>query len=200
MLKDCETTGSKESTWCAEGFHANRSASPVEERERLMTATSGRKCAELLRKPNPLGLLAKTLLTSPIWHSPARRLTWRAEATKCNHLLFRLAPSARSIEETEFGLLPTMLATEAHFSEVASPNIYYILDNPKKINRMGKSKHDWGVKLSELIRLLHTLKHGKKSYPTRIYSKDLQRQAKGILLNPQFAEVFMGYPVDWTKV
>ena len=43
-----------------------------------MTATCGRKCCEQYVKSGPLGSLAKTLLESSRWFSPARRLKWEA--------------------------------------------------------------------------------------------------------------------------
>ena len=43
---------------------------------RQMTAISGQRCSALLTKSGPLGSLAKTLLESPLWWSPARLLTW----------------------------------------------------------------------------------------------------------------------------
>ena len=73
---------------------ASLSASQDAKKERQMTVTSGRTCFALLNKSNPLGSLAKMLLTSPKWHSFARRLTWKAKITDCNHLLFQLVPLA----------------------------------------------------------------------------------------------------------
>lgn len=53
---------------------------PGSEEARRMTAISGRRCCELLKNSGPLGSLAKTLLASSAWSSPARLLEWRAEA------------------------------------------------------------------------------------------------------------------------
>ncbi len=100
-------------TLLPEGSHASPLVSPDEKRERKMTVTSGRKCLELYKNSSPLGSLAKTLLTSSIWHSNARKLTWKVKATKCNHLLFQLAVSVRPIDEIECGLWPTPRASKA---------------------------------------------------------------------------------------
>lgn len=117
---------------------ASRFRSPDSERERMMTATSGRRLSELYTKSDPLGLLERTLLESSRWFSPARRLKWEAvplcsekitekeyccgkntsskpcavtlreKDMKSGRLLFRLVPSERPIEETACGLLPTV--------------------------------------------------------------------------------------------
>ena len=115
----------------------NRSVAPESERERKMTATSGRRCFVSSAKLDPLGLLVKTLVESSRWYSPARRLKWevtrtfaeritrftrndngsvsrKSESTshqsdiQSNQLLYRLVPSERPTEETGYGLLPTV--------------------------------------------------------------------------------------------
>lgn len=91
----------------AEDFPASLLAWPDEKRERQITATSGRKCFASYNKHSPLGSLVKMLLTSPIWHSRARKLTWKVRATPCNHLWFQLVPSERHTDATEYGLWAT---------------------------------------------------------------------------------------------
>ena len=101
-----------------------------------MTATSGRRLSALCVKSDPLGSLARTLLESSRWFSPARRLKWEAAplfSTRITYterssstsskpsaktssvkdipssrLLFRLVPSERPKGETACGLLPTV--------------------------------------------------------------------------------------------
>ncbi len=118
-----------------EASPANHSALQESERERKMTVTSGLKCYELYKRYSPLGSLARTLLASPRWYSPARRLTWDAQmicsrrttytvqsrtshSTQSSaplkvldmpsrHFLFRLVPSVRPTAGTGCGLLPT---------------------------------------------------------------------------------------------
>ena len=101
-----------------------------------MTATSGRRLSEPFTKSDPLGSLARTLLESSRWFSPARRLKWEAvplfsarityterssntsskpsaktsgvKDIPSSRLLFRLVPSERPIGGTACGLLPTV--------------------------------------------------------------------------------------------
>ena len=111
---------------------------PDSERERKMTATSGRKCYERYGRFSPIGLLVKTLLESSRWYNPAVKLRWdvknlcserltekeycigrNTSSKQCvttlnvkdipsNRLLFRLVPSERRTEETVSSLLPTV--------------------------------------------------------------------------------------------
>ena len=119
-----------------EDSHASRSRSLVEERERTMTAISGRTCFGRFGKFSPLGSLVRTLLESRRWWSPAKSLRWGVQticsrrityaerkadsrSTKSaktlskkdipsNRLLFQLVPSEHRTDETGFGLLPTV--------------------------------------------------------------------------------------------
>ena len=114
---------------------ASRFRSLDSERERMMTATSGRRLSGQFTKSDPLGLLERTLLESSRWFSPARRLKWEAvplcsekvtekeycygkntsskpcavtlseKDMKSGRLLFRLVPSVRPTDGTGCGLL-----------------------------------------------------------------------------------------------
>lgn len=57
----------------------SHSPRPGSDEARQMTATSGLKLCGLLKSSDPLGLLARTLLASSAWSSPARLLEWRAD-------------------------------------------------------------------------------------------------------------------------
>ena len=85
--------------------HANRFPKPGSDEARTMTATSGRKCSELLVRPGPVGSLVKMLLESSTWHSTRCLLTWKAKATKSGRLLFQLRPSTPRTEGIGSGLL-----------------------------------------------------------------------------------------------
>lgn len=191
---------------------ANRSASQESKRERRITATSGRQCFESYSRHSPLGSLVKTLLTSPAWHSPARRLTWKVKATPCNHLLFQLVPSKHPTAGTESGLLPTLVASDAAQGAVIGKNDQFYMTKtgmPRKINGKG---NPGSVGLGRLVRLLPTMgasefkgasrnryvgsphfRGAKMSEGLRISSAD------PTYLNPSFAEAVMGYPIGWTE-
>lgn len=100
---DWVTPESAISTSFAGASHVNRTPSRDTAKAARTTATSGRRCAELLHKSNPLGFLARTLLASSRWHSTLCSLIWKASSTPRSRLLFRLVPSMRATEETGSG-------------------------------------------------------------------------------------------------
>lgn len=57
------------------GSHASRFPLPDSEEARKMTAISGRKCLELLKRQDPVGCLLKMLVESSKWHSTKCLLT-----------------------------------------------------------------------------------------------------------------------------
>lgn len=111
------------------------------EEERKITVISGQSLNELYEKSDHVGLLVKMLLGSYQWYSPARRLIWkhrqlcsqrvtrtlsssRSSLLKpsagtlkkkdipSNRSLFRLVPSELPTDEIEYGLLPTITASD----------------------------------------------------------------------------------------
>lgn len=86
---------------------------PGSDEARQMTASSGLKCSELFKRQTPIGSLVRTLLASTDWASTIVFLTWKPAATKSRRRLkFQLVPLAHPTKETEFGLLPTPLASD----------------------------------------------------------------------------------------
>lgn len=129
--------GVERSTYLQGDSLASLSAWPDNERERTMTAISGRKCSGPYERYDPLGSLVRTLLESSRWYNPAVRLRWRVKplfsrrltrkrysskslASKqfveilskkdipSNRYLYRLVPSKRRTGETVSSLLPTV--------------------------------------------------------------------------------------------
>jgi len=90
-----------------EAFPASPFPVPGNEKARKMTVTSGLKCLESYQKQGPLGLLAKMLVGSSTWDSMNVFLIWKLKATKCNHLLYQLAPKTPRTDGTGCGLLHT---------------------------------------------------------------------------------------------
>lgn len=80
LQKQTLPVGEAKLTYFQEDSHVSHSLSQAEERERQMTVTSGRKCSGLYRRYDRLGLLVRTLLESPAWYNPGRRLLWQATA------------------------------------------------------------------------------------------------------------------------
>lgn len=102
---------SKKSRSSRAGSLASLSAQPGSAEARRMTVTSGLKCLELSENSGPIGCLERMLLTSPVWHSMMRSLTWKVKATPQGRSVFRLAPSMPRTRESESLLWPTPTST-----------------------------------------------------------------------------------------
>lgn len=139
LQKQIFRNGEDTSMCSQEGFLVSLSVLPESERERKITAISGAKCYEQYAKFSPLGLLAKTLMESSQWYSPAKRLRWdvqticstrisyternrnsqlkpsvktlKVQDIPSNRLLFQLVPSEHPTEETGCGLLQDLMPT-----------------------------------------------------------------------------------------
>ena len=119
-----------------------------------MTATSGRRLSALCMKSGPLGSLARMLLESSRWFSPARRLKWEAAplfSTRITYterssstsskpsaktssvkdipssrLLFRLVPSERPTEGTGCGLSQGGLLPTPRATEIVEDPVRFV--------------------------------------------------------------------------
>jgi hypothetical protein len=65
------------STSSREDSLASHSVMPGSDEARMMTATSGRLCTDVLTKSDPIGSFVRTLLESSRWSSKATLLKWR---------------------------------------------------------------------------------------------------------------------------
>lgn len=99
--------GLEQLTLFQEARPASHSPLPGSDEARQMTVTSGRKCIESYGKFSPLGCFSKKLLDSSLWRSTRCYLTWKAQSTPANHLLFRLAVSTPRTKDTAYVLWPT---------------------------------------------------------------------------------------------
>lgn len=89
-----QTQDYKQLTCCLEGFHASLSPPLANSAEKTTTVTSGLKCCASSTNSGPLGLLARMLLASSVWHSTIYSLIWKEKATKQGRSYFQLAASA----------------------------------------------------------------------------------------------------------
>lgn len=178
LPKQTLQSGTERSMFSPEDSHANPSPSLVEERERTITATSGRRCFERYGRYTPLGSLVKTLLESRRWWSPAKSLRWDAQtifskrityiekkadshSTKSvqtskpkdipsNRLLFQLAVSERPTEGIESGLLPTPNAMDIPHKDME------INERGRRNPKKGKTDHSLGLEDMAVAKLLPT--------------------------------------------
>ena len=130
------------------GILANHSVAPGSAKAKKMTATSGRKCCELLHKQDPLGSFVKTLVVTSPWASTKCSLTWKVKATPHGRLLFQLVPKTQTTDGTGFGLWPTPQASDNR--RVIST--YKCLRNTQYIQDLDTKSNGWiNPNLSELL-------------------------------------------------
>ena len=183
-----------------------------------MKDTSGRTCLEQFKKFNRVGLWAKMyadlLIGMEGWYSMKCKLTWKLKATKSHRFYFQLAPSMLPIEETGFGLLPTVKAFDG-MAEGANTGKTLMKTQTGYVN-MDKNNVRWGASLNDLARnqILPTPTASDKNAgrrgnaprenhnPMTNSLKDavnyLEQTSKCSHLNPLFVEEMMGFPKNWT--
>ena len=186
-----------------------------------MTATSGRKCAALLRKSNPVGSWLKMCLASSRWRSMRCYLTWKPSATPQGRLLFRLVPSMPRTAGRGSGLWRTPSAQEAG----ARVETLYTKDGkPAMVGERAYRKQPDGrmvlqsVTINQQVQMWPTprgcdaeggatkaetqgrgwFRTNKKGVRFGCKLKDaIVTQQGGGSLNPQFVSWLMGFPLDW---
>lgn len=143
---------------------------------------SGHKCAELLKSSSPGSCLAKMLLTSSIWGSTKRSLTWKKRDMPFGHFYFLLAASAHGMNASEFlswgQMFPTPLASDTG----TRPAVPQVVLSPAGSFRRKKKTGHWSANLSEAIYYLE-----KNTDPK-------------LRFNPEWVEWLMGFPRAWTDV
>jgi len=100
------------STLSAAATPANRSALPETAAGTKTRVTSGRRCIASYESSGRDGSFARTLLDTLNSASTPYSLTWTLRATPQRRSLFQLVPSGRLTGGTEYGLLPTPLASD----------------------------------------------------------------------------------------
>jgi hypothetical protein len=154
--------------------HASHLAQQESEKAQMTPATSGLKCLESYNRQDRLGLCVKMLKGTLPMGLIASAMIWRKKVTKCNRLLYQLAPLNRRTFATEFGLLRTPLAMEGGESWVA------VDKRRQKMRDAGDNRTGNLYKLTQEAQKLDGVEDG--------------------VLKPEFVEWLMGYPIGWTDV
>ena len=197
-------------------FAADSPVSPIplpgRNEERTITATSGRKCAALLRSSGPAGLCVRMCLTSSIWHSSGRRLSWKPSVTKSGRrLCFRLLLSERGISGDAPGLWPTPTAEDRYANgdsqlvrhTIPLNTIAKLFPTPRARDWKGGGIHGHGgYDLPTAIALLPTptVSGNYNRAGASASSGDGLATAVGGTLNPMWVEWLMGFPAEWTAL
>lgn len=194
-----KTCGKLEGTTCPRQMPlwgdslANLSVWQGKEGARTTLVTSGRKCAVLLAKCDPVGLLLRMLLASSIPTWIRWPMIWKPWATPSGRLLFRLRPLVRPTSESGCSLLPTPTAQD---STGRAYQYYRRADGSRGVT----------LTLAGVARMYPTPRasdaHGGRIYrqpPSRNGSPALKEITPGPL-NPAWVEWLMGFPIGWTEL
>lgn len=174
------------------------------QKERKITATSGRQCL----KPSlfsdhdgsSLKMLRDSLLGMTDWYSKQCVLTWKEKITKSNRLLYRLAPSTRRTGGIGYGLLPTVVANDDN----KSPEAHLAMKTRMK-GGPRKTITSLQVKIKSLLPTPKA-QNANASGPSRTGCReDLQTKVgklrgKKLRLQPAMTEWMMGFPDGWTEL
>ena len=217
----------EQSQYYQEDFLASHSVQPGSEEARRMTVTSGRKCLELYRRSDPVGLLVRMLLESSHWRSTRCYLTWKASATPAKRLLFRLVPSMPRTEGTGVQYWPTPTARDCkgsnsvehltregrrnHTDQLA--NAVQLWPTPTQMDAHGLEYNlrkdataTRSILLSQKVAMFPTpTTRDYKSPDLNPDSKRFQQKTElnsvcGGQLNPMWVEWLMGFPIGWTDL
>ena len=200
---------------------------PGTDEARKMTATSGLKCCELLKNSGPLGYLVKMCLGSSVWHSTRCFLTWKPRVTKHNALLFQLAVSMPHTKENDAQFWPTVvrnggicggsgaiktlkamcrkgLITETELKNFQQGNggktnpelLEWLMGYEARFTSLIPTPTSSRRKSAASNRFL-----GGGSYKSNIDELlELTPLGKIGLMNPEWIEWLMGYPIGWTEL
>lgn len=207
---------------------ASRSRSPEEERERTMTATSGRRCFGQFGRYSPLGSLVRTLMESEAWYSPARRLKWQAEECfferttlyaqesglplkksaevlsvrdiPSRRLLFRLVPSVRPTGATGCGLLFTVQTQGLKRNGNGRTNRSLSPNATPRPTLAKAARENLLPTPTASDRFSGTTKKRKDgtSRESDLKHYIAHQRGRNSRLNPLFVEEMMGFPRGWT--
>jgi len=106
-------TESRISTLSAAAIPASPSASPATSAAQRTRDISGQRCIDSFESSGRDGSLPRMFVAMLNSASTPYSLTWKLQATPAGRSLFQLVPSGRIIGGTEYGLLPTPLASDA---------------------------------------------------------------------------------------
>lgn len=168
-------------------------AAQESEMDRKMTATSGTRCFVSSTRLDPLGLLVKTLLESPRWYSPARRLKWEVTRTFAE----RVTRCTRNDNDTS-SIKSDLISNQSDI--LSSQLLYRLVPSERPTGEIGCGF--WQEKMilptpTASCKNGGTNKNGKDGTPRTSELNHLLANRLGrnsLQLNPLFVDEMMGFP------
>ena len=193
-----------QSTLFAEGSPVSPGVSPDNKKGQTITATSGRKCAELLPMLSLDGSLERmslALFQTP-WASTAVSLIWRHSVTASNRSLFRLVPLTPRTDETVSGFWHT---PTAHMVKEGGYPAEYTRKTP---TLSAEANAGSPARLWPTPNASDNRDSGNLSMPSIQRRQKIGKQLTLSMvadpnsgsLNPQWVEWLMGFPEGWTDL
>ena len=171
---------------------ANHLALLEKERGKEMLVISGQKCCGLSKSFGPLGLLERMLLTSSVWNSTMRLLTWKTQDTKYGHLIFRLSASVPGTKGRGVSLLPTPDTMPE------APNKNCNRKYPKSL--LQAAQDNYVPNLLPTPSALNGHNCGTFQEWGGAWNKLRGSPIASGKVNPVWEEWLMGFPRDWTNI
>lgn len=168
---------------CSQGDSLASHSHPSDPKGDLRTPViSGRKCAASLGNCGPITCLARMLLTSSIWGSARRSLTWQRRDMTSGHSYFLLVPSVRGMSGKEHSSLGLMFPTPLASDTGTKGRVSKVTLSPKGAFRRQKANGEyWSASLSEAVYFLNSTADAT------------------MRINPEWVEWMMGFPKGWTE-
>lgn len=164
-------------TFFQEDFLASHSVSQEKWKVKMMFVSSGQRCLELLKRLGQPSLLRKMLVDHGNWSMKYAPI-WKALGTKRNRLVLKLRALERITSESDSGLLPTPNHSLGHGGWSIGTAIR---------KRDGLKTRKSGAKIGTDL----------KWHPSLI---EAYQRGDGTILDPDWLEEFMGYPLQWTEL
>jgi hypothetical protein len=213
-----------ELTLSAGDIPASPSPTPASSEATKILATSGRRCAALLAKSDPLGSLLKMLLVTSRWGSTRCSLTWKPMATPGGRLLFRLVQKTPPTSDSESGswlatatatanqLAPSMMKHKGCRAMWPTPrnspaSIYAETPDTQARREMVHGKGRFS-NLADAVQMWptptsrdHKDTGDCANVPTNgLLGREVGPSKEHGSLNPQWVEWLMGFPDGWTDL
>ena len=167
-----------------------------------MTVTSGRRCAGLLKKSDPVGSWLRMCLASLRWRSTRCYLTWKPSATPSGRLLFRLVPSMPRIGENAYGFWRTPNSTDGEGGVMKmhkdKAGHYKLRDHVQPMNAQMWPTPSSNSGTGGATGLAGGQGNRKKLY--KMLGEKAGKQMGCQSLNPYWVEWLMGFPLGWTAL
>lgn len=172
-----------------------------------MTAASGQKCREMMKRNSPLGCLGSILLDSSAWGSKRRILIWKKQATKSGRSYYQLLPSMRGRKGREHSLPVLYPTPTASIGKMGFSNMTIGLTKSNGLQKISPNGECWNPNLEAAVFCRPPVAQEYGIVFQEPETEELKKKWVGIAkislgedrINPSWVEWLMGFPHGWTE-